>query len=91
MSSELQKHGLAAEDIDMVINTHLHFDHAGTNTIERDGHLVPAFPRARYIAQRGEFEHATNPHERDRASYSFDDYKPLWKPGNSILLMAMLR
>lgn len=81
LSSELQKRGLAPEDIDIVINTHLHFDHAGTNTICRDGQIVPAFPRARYIAQRGEFEHATNPHERDRASYSFDDYKPVMEAG----------
>lgn len=81
LASELQKRGLAPEDIDIVINTHLHFDHAGTNTVERDGQIVPAFPRARYIAQRGEFEHATSPHERDRASYSPDDYKPVMDAG----------
>ncbi|MGA9773433.1 MAG: MBL fold metallo-hydrolase [Blastocatellia bacterium] len=81
IAGELQKHGLATEDIDLVINTHLHFDHAGTNTVVRDGRLVPAFPRARYIAQRGEFEHATGPHERDRASYSPDDYEPVMKAG----------
>jgi glyoxylase-like metal-dependent hydrolase (beta-lactamase superfamily II) len=66
---ELQKLGLEPEDIDIVINTHLHFDHCGWNTRRQDGKLVPTFPRARYIVQRGEWEHAQHPTERDRASY----------------------
>jgi glyoxylase-like metal-dependent hydrolase (beta-lactamase superfamily II) len=78
---ELHKRGLAPEDIDIVINTHLHFDHAGTNTVERDGRVVPTFPRARYIAQRGEFEHACAPHERDRASYRREDFEPIAEAG----------
>jgi glyoxylase-like metal-dependent hydrolase (beta-lactamase superfamily II) len=75
--TELKARGLAPEDIDVVINTHLHFDHAGTNTIERDGRVVAAFPRARYIVQRGELEHALEPHDRDRASYIAADFAPL--------------
>jgi glyoxylase-like metal-dependent hydrolase (beta-lactamase superfamily II) len=84
--SELQKRGLAPEDIDLVINTHLHFDHAGTNTIERNGRVEPAFPRARYIVQRGEFEHACSPHERDRASYSPADFEPVMEAGQFDLI-----
>ena len=74
---ELQSKGLSPEDIDVVINTHLHFDHAGTNTLKSDGRLVPAFPKARYIVQRGELEHACAPHERDRASYMAEDFEPV--------------
>ncbi|MFL6213998.1 MAG: MBL fold metallo-hydrolase [Blastocatellia bacterium] len=83
---ELARHQLAAEDITLVINTHLHFDHAGTNTVERDGRVVPTFPRARYIAQRGEFEHALEPHERDRASYLQADFAPVFAVGQLELI-----
>lgn len=79
--AELAGRGLGPEEIDIVINTHLHFDHAGTNTIERDGRVVPTFPRARYVVQRGEFEHALSPHERDRASYNPQDIKPVEDAG----------
>jgi glyoxylase-like metal-dependent hydrolase (beta-lactamase superfamily II) len=79
--AELGRLGLEPEDIDIVINTHLHFDHAGTNTLERDGQVVPTFPRARYVVQRGEFEHALSPHERDRASYNPQDIKPVADAG----------
>ncbi|HEV2426402.1 MAG TPA: MBL fold metallo-hydrolase [Terriglobia bacterium] len=66
---DLQHHGLGPEDVDIIINSHLHFDHCGWNT-RRDGDRVaPTFPRARYYVQRGEWEHALNPNERDRASY----------------------
>jgi glyoxylase-like metal-dependent hydrolase (beta-lactamase superfamily II) len=66
---ELKSHGLSPADIDVVINTHLHFDHCGWNTRREGSRLVPTFPRARYIIQRGEWEHACAPTERDRASY----------------------
>jgi len=66
---ELQKLGLDPEDIDIVINTHLHFDHCGWNTHRQDGRTVPTFARARYVVQRKEWEHAQRPTERDRASY----------------------
>lgn len=79
--SELERLGVAPHQIDIVINTHLHFDHAGTNTIERDGVVVPAFPRARYVVQRGELEHALSPHERDRASYDARNFQPVLQAG----------
>jgi glyoxylase-like metal-dependent hydrolase (beta-lactamase superfamily II) len=61
--------GLKPEDIHLVINTHLHFDHCGWNTRRLNGKTIPTFPRARYFIQRGEWECALNPTERDRASY----------------------
>ncbi|MBZ5502578.1 MAG: MBL fold metallo-hydrolase [Acidobacteriia bacterium] len=77
----LQSRGVRPEDIDIVVNTHLHFDHCGGNTrIEKDK-VVPAFPNARYLIQRGEFEHAVEPCERDRASYFPDNYAPLETAG----------
>lgn len=69
--------GLAREDVDVVVNTHLHFDHAGGNTRLVDGKAVPTFPRARYVVQMGEWEDATHPHERSRASYREENFVPL--------------
>ena len=69
LPAELQKLGLAPQDIDIVINTHLHFDHCGWNLRRENGKLVPTFPRARYFVQRGEWEDAFQPTERNRASY----------------------
>jgi glyoxylase-like metal-dependent hydrolase (beta-lactamase superfamily II) len=69
---ELQKLHLEPKDIDIVINTHLHFDHCGWN-VRREGEtLVPTFPRARYFVQRGEWKDAHHPNERNRASYARD-------------------
>jgi glyoxylase-like metal-dependent hydrolase (beta-lactamase superfamily II) len=73
----LRRHDLEPTDIDIVVNTHLHFDHCGGNTrIEKDK-VIPAFPNARYVVHRGEFEHAANPTERDRASYIPENYTPI--------------
>src|SRR5438876_726731 len=78
----LAEAGLTPEDIDIVLATHLHFDHAGGFT-RRDasGRVHPRFPRAQYIIRRGEWEDATHPHERNRASYLFDNYVPLADAG----------
>jgi glyoxylase-like metal-dependent hydrolase (beta-lactamase superfamily II) len=85
---QLLHYGLHPQDIDVVINTHLHFDHCGGNTrIEKDK-VLATFPHARYIVQRGEFEHAVNPTERDRASYFDDNYVPLLHAGKLSLLEA---
>jgi glyoxylase-like metal-dependent hydrolase (beta-lactamase superfamily II) len=73
----LRARGLAPEDIDVVVNTHLHFDHAGGNTRREGDRVVPTFPRARYVVQRGEWEDARHPHERSRASYREDDFVPV--------------
>jgi glyoxylase-like metal-dependent hydrolase (beta-lactamase superfamily II) len=65
--------GLGPEAIDVVVNSHLHFDHCGGNTVKAaDGTWTPAFPRARYVVQRGEWEQALDPVERDRPSYRPD-------------------
>jgi len=69
--------GLGPHDIDLVINTHLHFDHAGGNTRVDGKKIVPTFPRARYVVQLGEWEDATHPHERNRASYLEENFVPL--------------
>jgi glyoxylase-like metal-dependent hydrolase (beta-lactamase superfamily II) len=78
--------GVSPDEIDIVINTHLHFDHCGWNTQYRDGKVVPTFPHATYYAQRGELEHAHEQHERDRVSYMTDNYDPLVKSGQMVLL-----
>jgi glyoxylase-like metal-dependent hydrolase (beta-lactamase superfamily II) len=66
----LKRRGLTPSDIHMVINTHLHFDHAGGNTTrDGNGYIRPAFPKARYVVQRGEFDDAARANERTRASY----------------------
>ena len=79
--SSLASTGVAPEDIDIVINSHLHFDHCGWNTIYRDGKPVPTFPKAKYYVQKGEWEHGCKQLERDRVSYISDNYDPLISSG----------
>lgn len=73
----LRDHGLSTKDIHIVINTHLHFDHAGGNTTFKGKKIVPAFPSARYIVSKEEWGNASNPNERTRGSYHHDDFAPL--------------
>ena len=73
----LRKAGVAPAEVDIVINTHLHFDHAGGNTHFDSGRVVPTYPRARYIVQKSELDHAFHPTERDRASYFPANYQPM--------------
>jgi len=77
----LAKTGIQREDINLVVNTHLHFDHAGGNTRLANDRVVPNFPNAQYIVQRGELEHANRPTERDRASYFPDHLQAISKEG----------
>jgi methylmalonyl-CoA epimerase len=78
----LAEAGLAPDDIDIVLASHLHFDHAGGFTVrDAGGTLRPRFPRAQYIVRRGEWEDATHPHARNRASYLADNYVPLADAG----------
>ncbi len=78
----LQELGYKPEDIDFVINTHLHFDHCGGSTSKNaDGEFVPTFPQAKYIIQKGEWEYALHPSERDRPSYLKENFLPLEKFG----------
>ena len=72
---------LDADRIDLVLATHLHFDHFGGATRWIDGRLEPRFPRARYLIRAAEWEDATHPHERNRASYLPDDFIPLHAAG----------
>ncbi len=74
----LTEQGVSTEDIHMVINTHLHFDHAGGNTMHHDdGRTVPAFPNATYVVQRGEYDDAVRANERTRASYRMENVTPV--------------
>lgn len=74
--------GYGPEAITIVINTHLHFDHAGGNTIlNDDGEAIPAFPNARYFLSQAEYEHAEQPSERDRASYFPENWRPIYNNG----------
>lgn len=74
--------GYGPEDITIVVNTHLHFDHAGGNTIFSDQKkIVPQFPNARYFVSKSEFEQAENPHERHRASYLRENWACLIESG----------
>ncbi len=91
-----EKTGCTPDDITIVVNTHLHFDHAGGNTILKrsppyeggvdaasaDGVVLsrsfaPQFPNARYLVSKRELEHAESPHERDRASYLPENWRPM--------------
>ncbi|HKE33316.1 MAG TPA: MBL fold metallo-hydrolase [Candidatus Angelobacter sp.] len=78
--------GAAPEDIDIVINSHLHFDHCGWNTVYKDGRAVATFPKAKYYVQEGEWKHASLQLERDRVSYMSDNYDPLISSGQMQLL-----
>ena len=74
--------GVGPEEITIVVNTHLHFDHAGGNTrVDRNQKAVATFPNARYFVSRAEFEHAEEPSERDRASYLPENWRPLQQQG----------
>ena len=79
---ELAALGVHPEEIDVVVNTHLHADHCGWNTHRlEDGRLAPTFPRARYLIQRGEWEAAIHPNERTRATYLAENLLPLEEAG----------
>ena len=73
--------GITAADIDVVLASHLHFDHAGGFTAKGPAGIVPRFANARYIIRKGEWEDATHPHERNRASYFDENYVPLKDAG----------
>lgn len=77
----LAHHGLTPEDINHVILTHLHFDHAGGATTEKNGKLVPTFPNAQYWVQKENLETAQKPNLRERASYYPANFQPLIENG----------
>jgi len=80
----LREVGLEPENIHIVINTHLHFDHCGWNTRRLHAKTVPTFPRARYLMQRGEWQRAANPTELERGSYIEEFFEPA-KPQTEFL------
>jgi glyoxylase-like metal-dependent hydrolase (beta-lactamase superfamily II) len=74
--------GFQPEDVDIVLNTHLHFDHAGGDTrLGPDGSAVPSFPGARHVVQKGEFDFAHSGNERIRASYLLRNVDPVAEAG----------
>ena len=77
----LEQNGIKPDDITDVLLTHLHFDHTGGSTKLENGKLVPAFPNAKYLVQKKNFEWAMNPSDRDRGSYIKDNFEPLVKEG----------
>ncbi len=84
---DLRKLGLTARDIDAVVLTHLHYDHAGGCTkLDRSGNVVPTFPKAEYMVQRACWQEANNPDERGEGTYYPDDFVPLEEGGVLTLL-----
>ncbi len=89
--NSLAKLGFSPEDIDIVINTHLHSDHCGGNTLAIEGEIIPTFPRAEYWIQRLEWADAAFPNERTRATYLAHNFIPLWERGKVRLLYGDTR
>jgi len=78
----LRQLGVGVEDVGLVINSHLHFDHAGGDTTrDAGGAIRPTFPNARYVVQRGEYEYATHANERTAGSYFPHNFVPLYEAG----------
>ncbi len=86
LPEDLRARGVDPAEVDLVVNTHLHFDHCGWNTRRVNGRIEPTFPKARYFVQRGEWEHAHRRLERDRVSYYDENYDPLISTGQMTLL-----
>ncbi len=88
---DLARLGVAPAEIDVVINTHLHGDHCGGNTLWQGHHLKPIFPNARYLIQRLEWADAIAPNERTRATYLPENYLPLQASGQLELINGPTR
>jgi len=77
----LEQNGIKANEITDVILTHLHFDHAGGATKNIYGEIIPTFPNAKYYVQKQQFEWASKPTYKDKASFIENDYMPLYNEG----------
>jgi glyoxylase-like metal-dependent hydrolase (beta-lactamase superfamily II) len=87
LPASLQAAGIAPDDVDVVINTHLHWDHCGWNTVlDEDSAPTPLFRNAEYFAHAGEVEHGRRQWERDRISYVADNYEPMIASGQMRLV-----
>jgi glyoxylase-like metal-dependent hydrolase (beta-lactamase superfamily II) len=84
--ANLSTAGFSPEDFDIVINTHLHFDHCGWNTVRHGDNFVATFPKAKYYVQEGEWQHGRRQLERDAISYMSANYDPLIASGQMQLL-----
>jgi glyoxylase-like metal-dependent hydrolase (beta-lactamase superfamily II) len=82
----LRATGIVPEEIDIVINSHLHFDHCGWNTVRTDGKITAMFPNAKYYAPEGEWQYARHPSVRDAISFISENYDPLVESGQMTLL-----
>jgi len=81
LPGQLARLGLATDDIDIVINTHFHFDHCGGNTCYNGNLVVPTFPKAVYLVRQDEHHDATHPNERSAASYFEHNWAVLQERG----------
>jgi glyoxylase-like metal-dependent hydrolase (beta-lactamase superfamily II) len=89
--AQLASLGVAADEVDIVVNTHLHADHCGGNTKLDQERLVPTYPKAQFIIQRLEWADAIAPNERTRATYLADNYVPLQESGQLQLISGGVR
>lgn len=81
LEDALAEAGVEPGDIRWVVNTHLHFDHAGGNTVREGGYVRLAFPNATYVVQKGELQYARNTNERTQASYLPPNFEPIADAG----------
>ena len=89
LESALAEAGFSPADVTMVINSHLHFDHAGGNTRRgEDGGVALSFPNARYVVRRGEWDWAHSTNERTAASYFAHNFDPVHAAGRAELVDA---
>ena len=86
LKDELKKNGYNLEDITHVILTHLHFDHVGGATYLNDQNIIPTFPNAKYVISKTNWDTATNPNSRERASFLPENFIPI-KEHNQLVLI----
>jgi len=80
--ADLEQRGVTRESVDLIVMTHLHFDHAGGLVLQdRSGRLKPAFPNARIVVQQGELDDGLEPPEIRKASYRTEDLRMLHEAG----------
>ncbi|MGH9573382.1 MAG: MBL fold metallo-hydrolase [Candidatus Acidiferrales bacterium] len=79
LPDQLRDYAIAPGDIEIVVNTHLHFDHCGGNTRFENDKMVPTFPNAKYVVRKGEYENAMHVNERTRATYFAENFALLEK------------